>query len=108
MANNQNIEIVVTPEVLLSQATQVSMSLDKMKRSFSETESILNGTIGYWNGEAADYQRRAFREFSPKVDEMLTRIRERVDTLKQIAQIYVGVEASVIATTEPLPSDILK
>ena len=108
MANNQNIEIVVTPEVLLSQATRVSMSLDKMQGSFSEVESILNGTIGYWNGEAADYQRRAFREFSPKVDEMLTRLRERVETLKQVAQIYVGVEVSVIATTEPLPSDILK
>lgn len=96
------------PNALLVQADKVSGKVTELRALMSEVEQIVRGTASYWNGEAADTQRRSFAGLSPKTEEMYTRVTELSNALKNIALQYIDAEGYSGDTAAPLPGDIIK
>ena len=46
------------------------------------------GRIYYWNGEAAELNRKVFLEQKEDMEEILTRLKEYPATLRKVANIY--------------------
>ncbi len=103
----ENIRIKASPQVLHAGAADVYDAVSDIRNHFSNIEAAVNRSAGYWQGDAANAHRAAYKEMKGTVDEMLARLSEHAEDLKSMAQVYLGVEEETKAWSEDLPSDVI-
>lgn len=103
----ENIRIKTSPQALYAGASDVHGAVTAIRNHFSNIEAAVNRSSGYWQGDAANAHRAAYKEMKGTVDEILARLSEHAEDLESMAQVYLGVEEETKAQSKDLPSDVI-
>lgn len=109
MANSLGSDAVikVTTEVLYEKSQSISGHLGKMQERFSNMESVVDKTGGYWIGEAGEAHRAMYKEMCPQIEEVTKRLQEHVRDLEEMAGIYDEAASAARELAEELPADVI-
>ena len=102
-----NIEVKVSPEVLVTQAEEVRRLAIDMRSRFEVLEDIMERTKGYWIGDAGELHRKLYKEQKDDVAQMLRRLLEHPDDLLMISENYREAESKNVQTASVLDADII-
>lgn len=102
-----NIRIKASPQVLHAGASDVQKTVSDIRNHFSNIESAVNRSSGYWQGDAANAHRAAYQEMKGTADEIFARLEEHAADLKSMAQVYLGVEEEAKSQSGALPADVI-
>ncbi|MBQ9991570.1 MAG: hypothetical protein IJP31_11640 [Lachnospiraceae bacterium] len=102
-----SISVKVTPEALVAQAEEVRRLAEDMTIRFQNLKEIMDGTRGYWIGEAGDLHRKIYNEQMDEIDVRLRRIKEHPDDLLAISENYRAGERKNVETAVFLEADII-
>ncbi|MBR0208931.1 MAG: WXG100 family type VII secretion target [Oscillospiraceae bacterium] len=100
--------LTVTPEALKAQSGAVENARKRMQSSFDDLRALIEGSSGYWVGDAGEMHRQMYMSRIGKVEEMLARYREHVVDLQIMAGVYTEAEAQATAAAEALPPSTLE
>lgn len=100
-------QLLVTPEQLEAQAGTVRAELGKMREYFEALERLMDGTSGYWTGDAGDAHRRLYAGKLQKIDEILRRYQEQITDLEVMAGVYKEAETAAAMLADTLPPSTL-
>lgn len=103
----ENIRIKAAPEVLEAGAAEVRHTVSGIRQRFSNIETTVNRSSGYWQGDAAEAHRAVYREMKGTVDEIFVRLEEHAKDLQEMARVYLGTEERAAETAQGLPSDAI-
>lgn len=99
--------VVVRTEVLKEKAQTVKTEIAKMNHYLDELATRLEGTRGYWIGEAGDLHRRLYNEQKENVAYMMKRLSEHPDDLMQMAGVYEAAENENTSVGQSLSGDVI-
>lgn len=103
----QGSTIQVDTSVMIHKANQVFAVIAKMEGTFEELQRIVSGTSGYWTGEAAEHHRQMFYDEKEEITEILRRLKEHPEDLKQIAAGYEETEKKLTEENRMLQNDYI-
>ena len=108
MAISGSVELLVTPEVLNHQATEVEKNVSNMRKKFETMKTLVEKSKGYWIGDVGDMHRKNYADQADNIDVMLRRLGEHPGDLRAIAQTYTASELSIQQSIiSELPGDVL-
>lgn len=90
--NSKSIKMNVLPNELDIKAQEAAIALLEMEQLLTVVEDTVNRTEYYWNGEAAELNRKVFLEQKDDMEEILVRLKEYPATLRKVANIYRETE----------------
>ncbi len=100
-------QLKVTPETLEQRANAAESKIAKLKKYFSEMDSVISKTSGYWLGEAGELHRKIYKEKKEELDAIIARLEKHPVNLMQMAGVYREAEADNVEASSPLMSDII-
>ena len=100
-------QIIVTTEQLRTQAGVVRQELSSMQAQFDRTKGLIDGSSGYWIGEAGDAHRKQYTSKISSVEEMLKKYAEHVKDLEEMAGVYEAAEQAASNAADSLPMSLL-
>ncbi len=107
MAISGSVELLVNTEIMVQQAGEVERLAADMRNRFDNISDIILRTRNYWIGEAGDLHRQRYDAQKENIEQMLRRLMEHPNDLRQMAGIYVQGEQGNVAKSQQLPSDAL-
>ena len=90
--NSKAIKMNVLPNELDMKAQEAATAIFEMEQLLANVQDTVNRTEYYWNGEAAELNRKVFLEQKEDMEEILTRLKEYPATLRKVANIYRETE----------------
>ena len=90
--NSKDIKMNVLPNELDMKAQEAKTAIFEMEQLLANVQDTVNRTEYYWNGEAAELNRKVFLEQKEDMEEILTRLKEYPATLRKVANIYRETE----------------
>ena len=90
--NSKDIKMNVLPNELDMKAQEAATAIYEMEQLLANVQDTVNRTEYYWNGEAAELNRKVFLEQKEDMEEILTRLKEYPATLRKVANIYRETE----------------
>ena len=90
--SSKNIKMNVLPNELDMKAQEAATAIFEMEQLLANVQDTVNRTEYYWNGEAAELNRKVFLEQKEDMEEILTRLKEYPATLRKVANIYRETE----------------
>ena len=90
--NSKDIKMNVLPNELDMKAQEAATAIFEMEQLLANVQDTVNRTEYYWNGEAAELNRKVFLEQKEDMEEILTRLKEYPATLRKVANIYRETE----------------
>lgn len=90
--SSKNIKMNVLPNELDVKAQEAATAIFEMEQLLANVQDTVNRTEYYWNGEAAELNRKVFLEQKEDMEEILTRLKEYPATLRKVANIYRETE----------------
>ena len=90
--NSKDIKMNVLPNELDIKAQEAATAIFEMEQLLANVQDTVNRTEYYWNGEAAELNRKVFLEQKEDMEEILTRLKEYPATLRKVANIYHETE----------------
>ena len=90
--NSKDIKMNVLPNELDIKAQEAATAIFEMEQLLANVQDTVNRTEYYWNGEAAELNRKVFLEQKEDMEEILTRLKEYPETLRKVANIYRETE----------------
>ena len=90
--NSKDIKTNVLPNELDMKAQEATTAIFEMEQLLANVQDTVNRTEYYWNGEAAELNRKVFLEQKEDMEEILTRLKEYPATLRKVANIYRETE----------------
>lgn len=90
--NSKAIKMNVLPNELDMKAQEAATAIFEMEQLLANVQDTINRTEYYWNGEAAELNRKVFLEQKEDMEEILTRLKEYPATLRKVANIYRETE----------------
>lgn len=104
--NSKDIKMNVLPNELDMKAQEATTAIFEMEQLLANVQDTVNRTEYYWNGEAAELNRKVFLEQKEDMEEILTRLKEYPATLRKVANIYRETEEKPKA--EPWSSNLIE
>lgn len=104
--NSKDIKMNVLPNELDMKAQEAATAIFEMEQLLANVQDTVNRTEYYWNGEAAELNRKVFLEQKEDMEEILTRLKEYPATLRKVANIYRETEEKPKA--EPWSSNLIE
>ena len=90
--NSKDIKMNVLPNELDMKAQEATTAIFEMEQLLANVQDTVNRTEYYWNGEAAELNRKVFLDQKEDMEEILTRLKEYPATLRKVANIYRETE----------------
>lgn len=90
--NSKDIKMNVLPNELDMKAQEAATAIFEIEQLLANVQDTVNRTEYYWNGEAAELNRKVFLEQKEDMEEILTRLKEYPATLRKVANIYRETE----------------
>ena len=90
--NSKDIKMNVLPNELDMKAQEATTAIFEMEQLLANVQDTVNRTEYYWNGEAAELNRKVLLEQKEDMEEILTRLKEYPATLRKVANIYRETE----------------
>ena len=101
-----SIYLRVDTNVMKDQSNLVRNDINNIKRHWEKISSLINGTRGYWEGEASDAHIRIYRDIEDDVNKIIQRLEENPVKLQIEAGVYEAAETAATAEGSSLPTDI--
>ena len=101
-------EIKVSPDMLLSAASEVQSKTNNMRQSFEAMRTHIQKTKGYWRGEAGDHHRNLYEKQQSEIDSIISLLSERVRELEQMASNYATGEQKATSTAQQLATNVIE
>jgi len=95
--------IKVTPEEMISAASELSGYVNTMNECFQQMKNTMAQSESYWVGEAGEAHRRLYQEQVAKTEEIIARYTEHVRDLNTMAGVYSQAESEAEAKADELP-----
>lgn len=102
-----DIQIKVTPEMLVSLSMDVTQKIAKVKSAFGELESIIQGSSSYWEGDGQSAYVQAYQLRKENYENIFQSFQEYVVNLQQIAGVYQQVETFAEELSMDLEGDVI-
>ncbi len=99
------ISLRVTPEILISRASDVTTAVDAMDKTMKEIGSIVKGTSSYWKSDAGNKCRADYEKNQEGIDVIINRLKGQPKTLLTMANLYRTTEQEAKAVSQSLPID---
>lgn len=96
----------VLPNELDIKAQEAATAIFEMEQLLANVQDTVNRTEYYWNGEAAEINRKVFLEQKEDMEAILSRLKEYPETLRKVANIYRETEEKPKA--EPWSSNLIE
>lgn len=90
--NSKDIKMNVLPNELDIKAQEAATAIFEMEQLLANVQDTVNRTEYYWNGEAAEINRKVFLEQKEDMEAILSRLKEYPETLRKVANIYRETE----------------
>ena len=90
--NSKDIKMNVLPNELDMKAQEAATAIFEIEQLLANVQDTVNRTEYYWNGEAAELNRKVLLEQKDDMEEILTRLKEYPETLRKVANIYRETE----------------
>ncbi|NSF41108.1 hypothetical protein G5B01_14655 [Blautia wexlerae] len=104
--NSKDIKMNVLPNELDIKAQEAATAIFEMEQLLANVQDTVNRTEYYWNGEAAEINRKVFLEQKEDMEAILSRLKEYPETLRKVANIYRETEEKPKA--EPWSSNLIE
>lgn len=104
--NSKDIKMNVLPNELDIKAQEAATAIFEMEQLLANVQDTINRTEYYWNGEAAEINRKVFLEQKEDMEAILSRLKEYPETLRKVANIYRETEEKPKA--EPWSSNLIE
>ena len=104
--NSKDIKMNVLPNELDIKAQEAATAIFEMEQLLANVQDTVNRTEYYWNGEAAEINRKVFLEQKEDMEAILSRLKEYLETLRKVANIYRETEEKPKA--EPWSSNLIE
>ena len=104
MSISGELNIGVTTEALVEQASQVRTASQELEDAFARIRELMEGTSHYWKGEAADAHREGYRKEQSSIEQIVARYREHVADLKEMAGVFEDAERRSADLADGLPT----
>lgn len=104
--NSKDIKMNVLPNELDIKAQEAATAIFEMEQLLANVQDTVNRTEYYWNGEAAEINRKVFLEQKEDMEAILSRVKEYPETLRKVANIYRETEEKPKA--EPWSSNLIE
>ena len=104
--NSKDIKMNVLPNELDIKAQEAATAIFEMEQLLANVQDTVNRTEYYWNGEAAEINRKVFLEQKEDMGAILSRLKEYPETLRKVANIYRETEEKPKA--EPWSSNLIE
>lgn len=104
--NCKDIKMNVLPNELDIKAQEAATAIFEMEQLLANVQDTVNRTEYYWNGEAAEINRKVFLEQKEDMEAILSRLKEYPETLRKVANIYRETEEKPKA--EPWSSNLIE
>lgn len=99
--------IKVTTEELVRKAAAVRRSIEIMQRNMQAITSAMEGTSGYWEGDAGMKGREDYKKRNEEIQKVLDLMKDYPSKLEEMAGFYSRAEDAGIQHAGALDSDIL-
>lgn len=103
-----NMELMVKPEEIIAQASEVKTNVETLEQSFNDIESKIQGTSGYWVGEAGDAFRDAYSAKVGDIQDVIVRLKSYSQALEEIARNYINAENDAKSIADSLLDEIVE
>ena len=104
--NSKDIKMNVLPNELDIKAQEAATAIFEMEQLLANVQDTVNRTEYYWNGEAAEINRKVFLEQKEDMEAILSRLKEYPETLRKVANIFRETEEKPKA--EPWSSNLIE
>lgn len=104
--NSKDIKMNVLPNELDIKAQEAATAIFEMEQLLANVQDTVNRTEYYWNGEAAEINRKVFLEQKEDMEAILSRLKEYPETLRKVANIYRETEEKPKA--DPWSSNLIE
>lgn len=104
--NSKDIKMNVLPNELDIKAQEAATAIFEMEQLLANVQDTVNRTEYYWNGEAAEINRKVFLEQKEDMEAIPSRLKEYPETLRKVANIYRETEEKPKA--EPWSSNLIE
>ena len=104
--NSKDIKMNVLPNELDIKAQEAATAIFEMEQLLANVQDTVNRTEYYWNGEAAEINRKVFLEQKEDMEAILSRLKEYPERLRKVANIYRETEEKPKA--EPWSSNLIE
>lgn len=95
--------IKVTPEEMISAASELSGYVSTMNECFQQMKNTMQQSESYWVGEAGEAHRKLYQDQVAKTEEIIARYTEHVRDLNTMAGVYTEAEQQAAAVADELP-----
>lgn len=95
----------VTPEKLISAATEFSSCSSVVSGLTRQMTSMVDGLSSVWSGEAAQAYRTKFHTLDDDITRLNKMIQEHVKDLNEMARVYKQGESEAKNASSGLPTD---
>lgn len=103
----EEVRIKVSTEILQSKAETVDGLLREMTSQYDELYRKIGNMTAYWKGEAAAKSLERCEKDRELMEEMLQRLREYPEDLREMAGIYEAGEKAAESSASALPFDVI-
>jgi len=100
-------QLLVTPEKLDQTANEFEGIYGNANQTIQAMLDIVNALSSKWEGEASSAYQQQFRMLDTDMTKLRAMIKEHVDDLRQIANIYRKSEADNVSLSSSLPLDAI-
>lgn len=102
------IQLKVSPEVLKSQASEITKEINTIERQWINLKSTVQRSKSYWEGDAGSTHQKFITQMNNDVEKVLRRLKEHPKDLLQMAKLYNEAEEKAKQLARKLPEDIIK
>lgn len=100
-------QLKVTPDVLKTQAQTIQNEIGVIEKQWSNIETLINRSKGYWEGDASQQHINYYGEIKEPVMQVIKRLKEHPTDLLKMAGIYDAVEKEAAGLTNSLPDEVI-
>lgn len=98
----------VSAEQLNQWVENLEKRVASMEACFQNMKDTAANSLNYWQGDAGETHRDTFLEYQDDCDEVIARVREEANDLKQILRNYLGVMVETERMAQELPLDLIQ
>lgn len=102
-----SVELLVTPEQMYRAADLIEKNIQSSKNAFTSMISDIQKTSAYWEGDAAEKERKRFQQENENFSALIMNLTNYVTELKLITDIYVTSEQESTTEAMSLQSNVL-
>ncbi len=96
----------VTTEQVRAQSSKIEGTVQQIESLIKAMQTSVEGTSGYWKGEAADMHRNELANSADELQAVLQRIANYPIDIQKMAGIYEGADETNVGIVTQLQSDV--